>query len=94
MLLAGLLLVPQPALAGARTALGVAAGAVLGAAVLGAMARGHATPQPGAGSKSSAPRKSSKKNPAPKQDGGTASAANDDPFASPAGEARPVSSRP
>lgn len=90
---AALLLVPQPAWAGSRAALGVVAGAVLGAAVLGAMAKSHATPHSGA-SKSSAPRKSSKKNSTPKQDSGTASAANDDPFAAPSGEARPVSSKP
>lgn len=87
--LAGLLLVPEPAWAGSRTALGVVAGAVLGAAVLGAMAKSQAGVP-----RSSGTRKTAKKKSAPKQDSGTASAANDDPFAGPAGEARPVSSRP
>lgn len=90
---ASLLVMPEPAWAGSRAALGVVAGAVLGAAVLGAMAKSRAAPH-AAAPKASGTRKSSKKNSTPKQDSGTTSAANDDPFAGPAGEARPVSSKP
>lgn len=97
--LAAALVMPQPAFAGsARTALGVAAGAVLGAAVLGAMAnanRPQARPPKGKSAGKSSGRSTSRSAKSQnKNSGSTASAANDDPFAAPAGEAVPVSSKP
>lgn len=96
---AAALVMPQPAFAGsARTALGVAAGAVLGAAVLGAMAganRAQARPSKGKSAGKSSGRTTSRSAKSQNKSSGTAaSAANDDPFAAPAGEAVPVSNKP
>lgn len=99
---AALLFASVPAHAGsARTALGVAAGVVLGAAVLGAMAgagRAHATPRPAKPRKSATRSRNntSKKATAEKSSAGRAAqvSANDDPFAKPSSETVPVSTKP